>query len=187
MRNYNLDNCLPGIVQDVIDGHDKATLHGKWSGIVIHHTDVGGKTNRDESTWRKLHKAIASYLGADDDKYVSAHFQIGRFGEITQIVNPEFYVAWHAGKSQFWNVNKREWQSGCNDFMIGIELLGDGNLLTYTEEQYESISRLIKGLMNKFLTIQPHCITGHEVVAPGRKVDPGKYFEWKKLFKLLYA
>ena len=185
MTKYNALNCLPGIVQDVIDGNDKATLWGKWSGIVIHHTDVGGKVDRDESGWRKLHRNIANYLGAKDDKYVSAHFQIGRYGEITQIVNPEHFIAWHAGKSQFWNVNKREWQSGCNDFMIGIELLGDGNLLTFSEEQYESLARLINALMKKFPTIQPHCITGHEVVSPGRKIDPGLYFDWKKFFRLL--
>jgi AmpD protein len=183
--SQNSKSCLPSLVTDVIDGNDKATMYDRWAGIVIHHTDIGGNADRDESNWRKLHKNIASYLGAKDDKSVSAHFQIGRYGEITQIINPEYYIAWHAGKSEFWHPLKRRWQPGCNDFMIGIELLGDGNLSGYTEEQYLSLANLITALMDKFKTIQPHCITGHEVVSPGRKVDPGKYFDWKKLFRLL--
>ena len=180
----NLSKCVP-CVQNVIDGHDKATFRGKWSGIVIHHTAINGNGNRIESEWRKLHTNIANYLGAKDKNYVSAHFQIGRYGERTQIVNPEYYIAWHAGKSSFWNSYWRKYQTGCNDFMIGIELLGDGNVVHYTQEQYDSLALLVNELLDKFKTIQPHCITGHEVVSPGRKIDPGKYFDWKKFFRLL--
>lgn len=168
-----------------LDGHDKRRKKNPWIGIVIHHTTVGNRTEISNSLWKRLHKNIAQYLAKKDKRYVSAHYQIGRMGEITQIIDPDRYVAYHAGKSSFWNPIQRKWISGCNDHFIGIELLGDGNKIEYSHEQYESLIELTSFLMNRYPSIIPNCIVGHEMVAPNRKIDPGKLFDWRYYFKHL--
>lgn len=173
-------------IDRVLEAHDKRIRKEAWAGIVIHHTGIGDRVPKDASLWKKLHENIANYLARKDDKYVSAHFQVGRQGEITLLVDPEKYVAFHAGESSFWNAQKRKWQIGCNDFMIGIEIVGDGNLTSYSEEQYHSVARICRYLMDRYPSIAPHGITGHEVVSPLRKVDPGIHFDWRKLFALIF-
>lgn len=58
---------------------------------------------------------------ADPKSKVSAHFVVGRDGSIVQMVECD-RAAWHAGKSS-WNG-----RSGCNGFMIGIEIDNPGRL-----------------------------------------------------------
>lgn len=174
------------IVDEVIDGHDKHKRSNDWIGIVVHHTGIGGRTEVDDSLWKKLYKNLSQWLATKDANYLSAHFVIGRQGEITQIVNPDHYVAYHAGTSTFWHPQKRMFVSNMNEFMIGIELLGDGNIMPYSESQYKSAGRLCSELMKRYPTIQPNCIQGHEIVSPGRKVDPGKHFAWRWLFSEIY-
>jgi AmpD protein len=166
-------------ISDAIDGQDRRPKKNDWVSIILHHTGLGDRKEIDEGLWAKLHRNIAAYLAKKDDAYVSAHFQIGRNGEITQIVNPDLYVAYHAGKSSFWHPALRRFVSGMNDYAIGIELLGDGNERPYSVQQYTSLGKLVASLMERYPTIQPHCITGHETVSPGRKADPGKYFDWR--------
>lgn len=174
-------------VDFVIDGHDKRKrVEGvEWDGIVTHHTGVGGRTEIDDALWARLNRNIAAYLGRKDNAYVSAHYQIGRKGEITQIVNPEYYVAYHAGKSKWWNSKERKMMTGCNNWMIGIELLGDGNLHEYSKEQYAAHAKLTAHLMDKF-GIGGHQLVGHEMVSPGRKTDPGVEFDWIVYLELVY-
>lgn len=101
---------------------------------------------------------------------VSAHFFIRRDGQIIQFVATN-KRAWHAGVSSF---NGR---SKCNDFSIGIELEGS-DFEPYTDEQYINLQKLIDTI-RKAHPIKN--ITGHQDIAPGRKTDPGPYFEWDKL------
>jgi len=91
-------------------------------------------------------------------------------------------VAYHAGESQ-WSING-ETRTNINNYSIGIELEGDGNIVAYTDYQYENLINLIKDLTSKH-SIPEQNIVGHEEVAPGRKVDPGKLFDWKHLRKRL--
>ena len=104
---------------------------------------------------------------------VSAHFIIGREGQLVQMVEIE-KKAWHAGRSQ-WNgiIN-------LNKYSIGIELCGDGNKMVYAEAQYKTLIELLKYLMELY-KIDVNMILGHEDVSPGRKVDPGKLFDWAKI------
>ncbi|AIT09387.1 N-acetyl-anhydromuranmyl-L-alanine amidase [Candidatus Francisella endociliophora] len=102
---------------------------------------------------------------------VSAHFYIKRNGEIVQFVCVDDR-AWHAGISKY---NGRD---GCNDFSIGIEMQGTDKTV-YTDIQYESLNILLKDLKKSYSSLRN--ITGHENIAPGRKTDPGKCFEWEKL------
>ena len=174
------------IVDRVIDGHDKKQKIHDWVGIIDHHTGQGGRRNISDSLWKRLHHNIADWLAKKDGVYASAHFQIGHEGEITQIVNPQYYIAYHAGRSSFWHPVHRAWKKYWNQYAIGIEWLGDGNIQPFSKKQYEKGAKLHAILMKKFPTIQPICITGHEVISPGRKSDPGKHFDWRLLFELIY-
>jgi AmpD protein len=100
---------------------------------------------------------------------VSSHFFIRRDGSVIQFV-PCNMRAWHAGVSS-WKGKER-----CNDFSIGIELEGS-DITFFTDAQYSKLVLLTKRLYD-YYPIKD--IVGHSDIAPGRKTDPGPYFDWKK-------
>jgi len=112
-----------------------------------------------------------------DGLEVSAHCVIRRDGTIEQYV-PFNKRAWHAGVSSF---NGRE---GCNDFSIGIELEGTDKSV-YMDIQYQVLSELTLAIQTHYPKISADRITGHSDIAPGRKTDPGNYFDWEHYFHLL--
>lgn len=160
-----------------------------WCGIIIHHTDIGNRKEITDDLWSRLFQGVKNWLTTKDQNYVSAHYLIGRFGEVAELVNPETHEAYHAGKSSYWHPYHRRVVPDWNRYAIGIELLGDGNLHKYSEKQYEALIKLCRELMVKFQEIHPLAIVGHENIAypSGRKQDPGKYFDWSKLFKGIYV
>ena len=79
--------------------------------------------------------------------------------------------AWHAGISTF------RGREDCNEFSIGIELEGTDES-KYEKEQYESLISVTKELMSFFPAIKKDTIVGHSDIAPDRKTDPGKSFDW---------
>jgi AmpD protein len=101
---------------------------------------------------------------------VSAHFLIRRGGALLQFVNCG-QRAWHAGASS-WNGRQR-----CNDFSIGIELEG------CDEQHFEDAQYLrLTGLLESLRRIYPiQAIVGHSDIAPGRKTDPGPFFDWRRM------
>lgn len=103
---------------------------------------------------------------------VSSHFFIRRDGELIQFVSC-LQRAWHAGVSN-WLGRER-----CNDFSIGIELEGS-DFEAFEAAQYTTLQRLIDTLKQAY-PIQH--IAGHSDIAPGRKTDPGPYFDWLKINK----
>lgn len=104
---------------------------------------------------------------------VSAHLLINRQGELTQFVSFNDR-AWHAGQS---NYKGRE---HCNDFSVGIELEGTDDSI-FTDVQYQQLNQVINALREAYPSLSSSAITGHEHIAPGRKMDPGKYFDWSKI------
>jgi N-acetyl-anhydromuramoyl-L-alanine amidase len=101
---------------------------------------------------------------------VSSHFFIERTGAVWQFVGVHDR-AWHAGASHY------RGRDNCNDDSVGIELEGlEGD--AFAPEQYQSLSQLAQQL-REVLPISH--IAGHEHIAPGRKLDPGPGFDWKKL------
>lgn len=103
------------------------------------------------------------------DLTVSAHFLIKRNGQARQFVATHDR-AWHAGASAF---NGRE---RCNDFSIGIELEGS-DFESFTDQQYLVLAKLTAAL------VVAHPLTdvrGHQHIAPGRKTDPGPFFDWQR-------
>ncbi len=101
---------------------------------------------------------------------VSAHFFIRRDGELIQFV-PCGLRAWHAGVSE-WHGRER-----CNDFSIGIELEGSDDT-PFEDAQYARLSILLEVLRR---TYPISGIAGHEDIAPGRKTDPGPFFDWTRV------
>jgi N-acetyl-anhydromuramoyl-L-alanine amidase len=101
---------------------------------------------------------------------VSAHALIRRDGSVVQFVSL-LDRAWHAGRSSF------QGEEECNDFSIGIELEGTDDV-PYTEDQYRQLAALAHLIMAAWPRITPDRMTGHCDIAPGRKTDPGPFFDW---------
>lgn len=119
------------------------------------------------------HAAFADLAGLR----VSAHFVVDRAGNITQFV-PVARRAWHAGASS--------WQDreDCNDYAVGIEMIGDERH-PFTARQYTETARLCRMLMQAYPAITPDRIVGHQHVAPGRKWDPGRQWDWRHFSRSL--
>jgi len=122
------------------------------------------------------HQAHAEFVILKDLK-VSAHFVVDRDGKITQFVATD-RRAWHAGAS-LW-----EGRVECNDFAIGIEMIGDEEQ-TFTGAQYRETARLCRVLMQRYPAISSERIVGHQDIAPGRKWDPGKQWDWHRFHRAL--
>lgn len=110
------------------------------------------------------------YFVQIDGVRVSAHFFIRRDGSLIQFVATE-KRAWHAGVS-CWRGRER-----CNDFSIGIELEGSDHV-TFEAPQYQALNGLLACLRDRY-PIQD--VVGHCDIAPGRKTDPGPYFDWTRV------
>lgn len=105
-----------------------------------------------------------------DGLRVSAHFLIRRDGQTQQFVRC-LDRAWHAGIS-CWRGRRQ-----CNDFSLGIELEGCDDQ-GFTEAQYAVLTGLTLALCRHYPIA---AIVGHADIAPGRKTDPGRYFDWQRL------
>ncbi|MCW9733462.1 1,6-anhydro-N-acetylmuramyl-L-alanine amidase AmpD [Avibacterium sp. 20-15] len=125
----------------------------------------------------RLDPAIHPYFDEIKDLRVSAHCLINREGKITQYVSFNDR-AWHAGVSCFQGREK------CNDFAIGIELEGSNNQ-PFTEQQYATLTKLTQSIMQHYPKIGKDRIVGHSDISPGRKIDPGQYFDWEKYLTCL--
>ena len=106
------------------------------------------------------------------DVRVSSHLVIGRGGAVYQSVAFD-KRAWHAGESEF------QGRTRCNDFSIGIELIGDEEG-PFTAEQYRSLSSICDRLCVTYEIPSEH-IVGHRDISPGRKVDPGADFDYLRI------
>lgn len=101
---------------------------------------------------------------------VSAHLLVARDGSMTQYV-PFGRKAWHAGVSCFAG------RDNCNDYSIGIELEGTDHE-AFTGAQYQQLVRVTQWLQRRYPLITAERIVGHSDIAPGRKTDPGPFFDW---------
>jgi len=108
--------------------------------------------------------------------HVSAHFLISRDGGLIQYV-PTHMRAWHAGDSICLGKPK------VNDFSIGIELEGlDTDPNGFSDAQYLTLKQLVSTLRTAYPTIKKSHLFAHSDIAPGRKPDPGPYFDWGRVF-----
>ena len=117
----------------------------------------------------QLDWSVHPYFQTIQGMQVSAHLLILRSGEVLQFVNFNDR-AWHAGRSSY--LAKKE----CNDYSIGIELEGSDDL-PFEDAQYETLVHVTACLQQAYPQIQQH-LAGHSDIAPGRKTDPGAFFDW---------
>lgn len=117
----------------------------------------------------RLDASAHPFFASIADVRVSSHFYIRRDGSLIQFV-PCALRAWHAGASR-WRGRDR-----CNDFSIGIELEGS-DLIPFRDTQYDALARLTTTLQARYPIVE---VLGHSDIAPGRKSDPGPFFDWPR-------
>jgi N-acetylmuramoyl-L-alanine amidase len=127
--------------------------------VIIHHTEQDS-----------LAQTLKTFTNAATQ--VSAHYVIGRDGQVVQMLN-DYLRAWHAGISRWGNDND------INSASIGIELDNNGTA-PFSEAQMKSLVALLSVLKKNYSIPTAHFI-GHADVAPSRKVDPSALFDWKRL------
>jgi AmpD protein len=159
----NFDDRPAGCAIDLLVVHHISLPPGEFGGSGI----VALFTNRLDPAG---HPAYAALAGVK----VSAHLLIRRDGELIQFVACA-KRAWHAGESR-WKGRAR-----CNDFSIGVELEGTGEL-PYTDAQYAALAAVTRALQARYPIAD---IAGHSDIAPGRKTDPGPSFDWARYRALL--
>lgn len=118
----------------------------------------------------RLDAAVHPYFAAISGLQVSAHFYVRRDGRVIQFVDCD-RRAWHAGRSAWCG------RENCNDYSIGIELEGS-DFRPYDAAQYVALWPLLDALRARYPIA---AVAGHCHVAPGRKTDPGPYFDWAAL------
>ncbi|MFY0690809.1 MAG: N-acetylmuramoyl-L-alanine amidase [Paracoccaceae bacterium] len=108
----------------------------------------------------------------DPAKEVSAHYLIDEAGSVLQLVE-EAQRAWHAGAGR--------WGEVCdvNSRSIGIELSNCGGS-PFAARQMDALEDLLGGILDRW-DIPAHRVIGHSDMAPGRKIDPGARFDWRRL------
>jgi AmpD protein len=107
---------------------------------------------------------------------VSAHFLIRRDGEVLQFVSVADR-AWHAGVSVF------QGRPACNDFSIGVELEGC-DTVPFAAIQMTRLAELAVDLAAEIPGLR--WMAGHSDIAPGRKTDPGPFFDWQDLARCIH-
>jgi N-acetylmuramoyl-L-alanine amidase len=127
--------------------------------VVIHYTAMASA-------------AAAAETLCNPETEVSAHYLIAEDGEVLSLV-PEAMRAWHAGKGQWGGV------TDVNSRSIGIELANTG-FVPFAAAQMDALTDLLKGIKARW-GIRPERVIGHSDMAPGRKIDPGPRFDWRRL------
>ncbi|MFD1193219.1 N-acetylmuramoyl-L-alanine amidase [Seohaeicola saemankumensis] len=106
---------------------------------------------------------------------VSAHYLICEQGRVWRLVD-EDQRAWHAGAGRWGDV------TDVNSRSIGIELANRGDH-PFSAAQMAALEHLLAGVMDRW-SIPPARVIGHSDMAPLRKSDPGRRFDWRRLARL---
>ena len=141
-----------------------ANRHEKIEYIILHGTWM----TDDKSALKRLCDPVAE---------VSCHYYIDYSGNLLQLVK-DSDCAWHAGRSAWKDIES------LNQHSIGIEIANPGEdaRRPYLETQYQTLEALLKKLIKEH-QIKPEDVIGHSDIAPWRKTDPGKHFDWHLLEK----
>lgn len=172
------DGWCPQVLQSRSPNHDPRPQGCEIDLLVVHNIslppdDFGG--DYIEALFlNRLDCNAHPYFAQLRDLRVSAHFLLRRDGGIIQFVSTE-QRAWHAGVSSF------DGRERCNDFSVGIELEGS-DFVAFNTVQYLALAALARALQKRYPLRN---IAGHEHIAPGRKTDPGPFFDWDVFQQLL--
>lgn len=151
---------------------------------------------RSTAVNERVRVLVMHYTGGDDvaaaktltGNHVSVHYmvpeQTGIFGgqPVVMQLAEEHERAWHAGISNW------KGRDNLNDTSVGIEMVNAGFTQTasgmlwhpFSESQVAQVIVLAKDIVARN-NIAPTDVVGHSDIAPGRKMDPGPFFPWKRL------
>lgn len=116
--------------------------------------------------------AAAARALCDPAREVSAHYLIGRDGAVLPLVEEDMR-AWHAGAGHW------RGRDDVNSRSIGIELDNDGRT-PFSEPLMAALEPLLAAILTRW-NIRAEGVIAHSDMAPGRKFDPGRRFDWKRL------
>lgn len=108
----------------------------------------------------------------DPSSEVSAHWLILEDGTAEALV-AEDRRAWHAGAGSW------RGREDVNSHSIGIEIANPGDR-PFAAAQMTVLEDLLRGVMARW-GIGPAGVIAHSDMAPGRKIDPGPRFDWRRL------
>ncbi|MRX50080.1 N-acetylmuramoyl-L-alanine amidase [Paracoccus sp. S-4012] len=103
---------------------------------------------------------------------VSAHWLIHEDGTTEQLVC-ESRRAWHAGAGAW------RGEDDVNSRSIGIELANPMDR-PFPEPQMAALETVLAAILARH-GLEPDAVIAHSDMAPGRKDDPGKRFDWRRL------
>ncbi|PTX54138.1 N-acetylmuramoyl-L-alanine amidase [Litoreibacter ponti] len=103
---------------------------------------------------------------------VSAHYLIREDGHVIQLVEEE-KRAWHAGAGSW------QGRGDVNSRSIGIEMSNTG-FAPFGAGLMDSLETLMGGVLSRW-SMPPDAVIAHSDLAPGRKIDPGRRFDWRRL------
>lgn len=140
--------------------------------------NFGPRRGRDSPDMVVIHytametaEAALERLSAPEHE-VSAHYLIAEDGRLWQMVR-EADRAWHAGAGAWGRV------TDVNSHSLGIELANTG-AHPFSEPQMAVLERLLADILQRW-NIPPARVIGHQDMAPERKSDPGRRFDWRRL------
>lgn len=177
LKALNDEGFLGSCRRVLSSNYDQRPEQTEIDTVVIHHISLpegqfGGHAIEDFFC-NRLNPQDDPYYPSIVDLQVSAHFLIKRDGEVIQFVST-LKRAWHAGASTLMGRER------CNDFSIGIELEGTGEI-PFEQKQYQALQNLVHEIEHKHPIAM---IVGHSDISPGRKQDPGKSFDWQYFQKM---
>ncbi|HNQ91414.1 MAG TPA: N-acetylmuramoyl-L-alanine amidase [Alphaproteobacteria bacterium] len=136
--------------------------------IILHYT---GTKTAEEAEARFCNDNPQDQIGR-----IAPHYMIDGVGQWIKFIE-EDKRAWHAGKAQWKDI------TDMNSASIGIEIWNSGHEFDcedFLPKQIDSLVELIENIRTRW-NIPNANILGHSDIAPGRKIDPGEKFPWRKL------
>lgn len=127
--------------------------------VVLHYTAM-----------RSADEALERLCAPDFE--VSAHYLIAEDGRILRLVE-EDRRAWHAGIGAWGAV------TDVNSASIGIELANPGDA-PFAARLMDALEALLADILARH-RLPPKAVIAHSDCAPGRKIDPGRRFDWRRL------
>ena len=174
------DGILQGATQVPSPNYNQRPEQTEIQLLVVHNISLPpsqfGGGYIEQFFQNQLDWSVHPYFQTIEGMQVSTHLLILRSGEVLQFVNFNDR-AWHAGRSTY--LAKKE----CNDYSIGIELEGSDDT-PFEAVQYTVLAEVIRVLQAAYPKILQH-LAGHSDIAPGRKTDPGPFFDWSKTRALI--
>lgn len=187
LKNQGITMVNLLLPEEVSEPREKPVTH-----IVLHFTSNGVKNPENPYDIEEIYDTFTDYG-------VSAHYLVGREGQVYELVTEE-RVAYHAGQGTLQSFP--QYKDELNQYSIGIEIMAIGTReemglmmpdsiydsisesdIGYTEAQYQTINHLVDAIItsNPGIKKNREHIVGHDEYAPDRKTDPGSLFDWREI------